>query len=274
MRWKGNAPENLRGYDVRSGELLWTFNVVPREGEFGVDTWGNESWRESGDLGAWCCLSADEELGFVFVPFSAPTAAYYGGHRPGDNLFSNSLVAIDAATGERVWHFQMVHHDVWEYDTVGPPTLGEIVVDGRRIRAVMQPSKTGFLYVFDRVTGEPVWPIEERPVPQSTVPGEHTAATQPFPTKPAAVRQARPHPRRPHRLPGARQAGARRGRLVRDRSDIHPALACKRRTGRQEGNADSARVVGGGKLEHGRVRSRNRHVLRVRPHDPARLPSS
>ena len=184
-RWKGSAPENLRGYDVRTGALLWTFNVVPREGEFGVDTWGNESWRESGDLGAWCCLSADEELGFVYVPFSAPTAAYYGGHRPGDNLFSNSLVAIDAATGERVWHFQMVHHDLWEYDTVGPPTLGEIVVDGRRIDAVMQPSKTGFLYVFDRVTGEPVWPIEERPVPQSTVPGERTSPTQPFPTRPA-----------------------------------------------------------------------------------------
>ena len=133
-RWKGSTPENLRGYDVRTGELLWTFNVVPQEGELGVDTWGNESWRESGDLGAWCCLSADEELGFVFVPFSAPTAAYYGGHRPGDNLFSNSLVAIDVATGERVWHFQMVHHDLWEYDTVGPPTLGEIVVDGRRHR--------------------------------------------------------------------------------------------------------------------------------------------
>ena len=185
MRWRGSASEDVRGYDVRSGRLLWTFHVVPREGEFGADTWGNDSWRESGDLGSWCCLSGDEELGQVYVPLTAPTAAYYGGHRPGDNLFSNSLVALDVATGERVWHFQMVHHDVWEYDTVGPPTLGEIVVDGRRIRAVMQPSKTGFLYVFDRETGEPVWPIEERPVPQSTVPGEYTSPTQPFPTKPA-----------------------------------------------------------------------------------------
>ena len=149
MRWRGSAPDNLRGYDVRTGELLWTFYVVPREGELGADTWGNESWRESGDLGAWCCLSADEELGFVFVPFSAPTAAYYGGHRPGDNLFSNSLVAIDVATGERVWHFQMVHHDLWEYDTVGPPTLGEIVVDGRRIQAVMQPY--AFAHAIPRV---------------------------------------------------------------------------------------------------------------------------
>ena len=181
---KESTPEDLRGYDVRSGRLLWTFRVVPQEGELGNDTWGDGSWEWSGDLGSWCCMSADEELGMVYVPFSAPTAAYYGGYRPGWNLFSNSLVALDVSTGERVWHFQMVHHDLWEYDTVGPATLGEIVVDGRRIRAVMQPSKTGFLYVFDRLTGEPVWPIEERPVPQSTVPGEQSSATQPFPTRP------------------------------------------------------------------------------------------
>ncbi len=181
---KEATPEDLRGYDVRTGRLVWTFHVVPREGELGNDTWGDGSWAWSGDLGSWCCLSADEELGLVYVPFSAPTAAYYGGHRPGWNLFSNSLVAIDARTGERAWHFQMVHHDLWEYDTVGPPTLGTISVDGRRIDAVMQPSKTGFVYVFDRATGEPVWPIEERPVPQSTVPGEVSSPTQPFPTKP------------------------------------------------------------------------------------------
>ena len=189
MNWRGSQPEHLRGYDVRSGQLLWTFHVVPQEGELGVDSWGEDSWKDSGDLGSWCCFSADEELGFVYVPFSAPTAAYFGGHRPGYNLFSNSLVAIDAKTGERVWHFQMVHHDLWEYDTVGPPILGEITVDGRRIHAVMQPSKTGFLYVFDRQTGEPVWPIEERPVPQSDVPGEHSSPTQPFPTKPAPFAQ-------------------------------------------------------------------------------------
>ena len=118
------------------------------------------------------------------MPLSAPTSAYYGGHRPGWNLFSNSLVALDVATGALAWHFQMVHHDLWEYDTVGPPILGDVVVDGRPVRAVMQPSKTGFVYAFDRVTGEPVWPIEERPVEQSTVPGEHSSLTQPFPTKP------------------------------------------------------------------------------------------
>ena len=146
------APEDVRGFDVRTGRLLWTFHVVPHAGEFGADTWGDGSREYSGDLGSWCCLTADEELGYVFVPLSAPTGMVYGGHRPGDNLFADSLVALDAATGERVWHFQMVHHDVWEYDTVGPPTLGDITVDGRRIKAVMQPSKTAFLYVFDRET--------------------------------------------------------------------------------------------------------------------------
>ncbi len=192
FEWAGDAgapkkeatPEDVRGYDVRSGRLLWTFHVVPQRGEFGVDTWGNDSWKYSGDLGSWCCPTADEELGYVYIPTSAPTANAYGGHRPGDNLFANSLVALDAKTGQRVWHFQMVHHDLWDYDTVGPATLGDITVNGRQIKAVMQPSKTGFLYVFDRVTGEPVWPIEERPVPQSTVPGEYTSPTQPFPTKP------------------------------------------------------------------------------------------
>ena len=190
--WAGDAsaakkeatPEDVRGYDVRSGRLLWTFHVVPQRGEFGVDTWGNDSWKYSGDQGSWCCLTADEELGYVYIPTSAPTANAYGGHRPGDNLFANSLVALDAKTGQRMWHFQMVHHDLWDYDTVGPATLGDITVNGKLIKAVMQPSKTGFLYVFDRVTGEPVWPIEERPVPQSTVPGEYTSPTQPFPTKP------------------------------------------------------------------------------------------
>lgn len=186
-QWRDVHSEDLRGFDAVNGELLWTFHAVPQDGEFGAETWGNDSWRGSGDLGSWCCLSADEELGYVYVPFTAPTAAYFGGHRPGDNLYSNSLVAIDASTGARVWHFQMVHHDVWEYDNVGPPVLGDIVVDGQPIKAVMQANKTGWVYVFDRVTGEPVWPIEELPVPQSDVPGEVLSPTQPFPTKPAPI---------------------------------------------------------------------------------------
>ena len=184
--WRGSVREDIRGFDARTGRLLWTFHVIPEEGEFGADTWGDGSLAESGDLGSWCCLSADDELGYVYVPLSAPTSAYYGGHRPGDNLFSNSLVALDAATGERVWHFQMVHHDIWEYDTVGPPVLGRIHVDGRAVDAVMQASKTAFLYTFDRRTGEPVWPIEEVEVPQSEVPGETTSPTQPFPSRPPA----------------------------------------------------------------------------------------
>ena len=184
--WRGSVREDVRGFDAGTGRLVWTFHVIPEEGEFGADTWGGGSLAESGDLGSWCCLSADDGLGYVYVPLSAPTSAYYGGHRPGDNLFSNSLVALDAATGERVWHYQMVHHDIWEYDTVGPPVLGRIHVDGRPIDAVMQASKTAFLYTFDRRTGEPVWPIEEVEVPQSEVPGEATSPTQPIPSRPAA----------------------------------------------------------------------------------------
>jgi glucose dehydrogenase len=183
---KEATPENIRAFDVRTGKLLWIFNVVPHAGEYGVETWGEDSYTYSGDLASWCCLTADEELDLVYVPLSAPTGIVYGGHRPGNNLFSDSLVAIHAKTGKRAWHYQMVHHDLWDYDTVGPATLGEITVDGRRIKAVMQPSKTAFLYVFDRETGKPVWPIEERPVPQSTVPREASAKTQPFPTKPPA----------------------------------------------------------------------------------------
>jgi quinoprotein glucose dehydrogenase len=183
---KERARGDVRGYDVVTGKLLWTFHVVPQQGESGTDTWGSESWKYAGDLGAWNPLSADDELGYVYVPLSAPTSAAYGGWRPGDNLYSNSLVALDAKTGRRMWHFQMVHHDLWEYDNVGPPTLGDITVSGRRIKAVIQPNKNGFLYVLDRTNGKPVWPIEERPVPQSTVPGEHTSPTQPFPTRPPA----------------------------------------------------------------------------------------
>ncbi|MFP3948825.1 MAG: hypothetical protein ACLFWG_08845, partial [Longimicrobiales bacterium] len=182
--WRNTPPEDVRGFDVRTGEHLWTFHVVPREGELGTETWTNGAWRWSGDLGSWCCLSADEDLGIVYVPLSAPTAAYYGGHRPGDNLFSNSLVALDARTGERIWHFQMVHHDVWEYDNLGPPVLGEVTVEGERIPAVMQPNKNSYLFAFHRETGEPVWPIEERPVPPSDIPGEELSPTQPIPTRP------------------------------------------------------------------------------------------
>jgi len=183
---KEAAPEDVRGFDAKTGKLLWTFHVVPQPGEFGNDTWGNESWKVAGDLGAWNQMTGDEELGYVYVPLSAPTAAWYGGWRPGDNLYSNTVVALDAKTGKRIWHYQLIHHDLWEWDNVGPAMLGEITVDGRRIKALMQANKNAFLYVLDRTNGKPVWPIEERPVPPSTVPGEQASATQPFPTKPPA----------------------------------------------------------------------------------------
>ena len=181
---KEAASEDIRGFDVRTGKLLWTFHVVPREGEFGNDTWGNESWKIAGDLGAWNPMTADEQLGYVYIPLTAPTSSSYGGWRPGTNLYSEALVALDAKTGKRVWHYQMIHHDLWEYDNVGPATLGDLTVNGKRIKAVMQPNKNGYLYVLDRTNGEPVWPIEERPVGASSVPGEQASATQPIPTRP------------------------------------------------------------------------------------------
>ena len=173
-------PENVRGYDARTGHLLWTFHIIPDEGQPGHDTWGNDSWRFSGNMGAWAPLSVDEELGYVYVPLTAPTISYYGGHRPGDNKWSDSLVALDARTGKMVWAQQLVHHDLWDYDTASPPVLGEVTIHGKTVKVVMQANKPGMLFVFDRRTGVPVWPVEERPVPQSTVPGEHTSPTQPF----------------------------------------------------------------------------------------------
>ena len=172
----------VRGFDVRTGERLRIFHTIPQPGEFGHDTWGNDSWRYTGNTGVWAPMSADPELGYIYLPVETPTNDLYGGHRPGDNLFAESL---DAKTGERVWHFQFVHHGIWDYDIPTPPALVDITVNGRRIKAVAQVTKQAFTYVFDRVTGEPVWPIEERAVPQSDVPGERTSPTQPFPTRPA-----------------------------------------------------------------------------------------
>ena len=176
---------HVRGYDVRTGERLWIFHTVPEPGEPGNETWENDSWRYTGNTGVWTTFSADPDLGYVYLPTEDPTGDYYGGHRLGDNLFGQSIVCLDARTGKRIWHYQLVHHDIWDYDLPAAPVLADIRVDGREIAAVAVPTKQGFLYVFDRRTGEPVWPIEERPVPQSDVPGERTSPTQPFPTKPA-----------------------------------------------------------------------------------------
>ncbi len=183
---KNNTKGLVRAFDVRSGKHLWTFNTIPRPGEFGNDTWENNSWATNGNTGVWTQITVDEDLGLVYLPVETPTSDYYGGERPGDNLFAESLVCVDLKTGKRKWHFQIVHHPIWDYDLSSAPILADINVGGKAIKAVALPSKEAFLYVFDRVTGQPVWPIEERPVPQSDVPLEKTAPTQPFPTKPPA----------------------------------------------------------------------------------------
>ncbi len=182
---KENVPGYIRGFDVKTGKRTWTFHTIAQPGEFGHETWENGSWKYTGNTGAWAPLSADEELGYVYIPVEMPTGDFYGGSHPGDNLFSDSLVCLDAKTGKRVWHFQLVHHDVWDWDIAAPPALVDITVDGKKIKAVAQVTKQALTFVFDRVTGKPVWPIEEKPVPQSDVPGEKTSPTQPFPTKPA-----------------------------------------------------------------------------------------
>jgi quinoprotein glucose dehydrogenase len=183
-RSKTAVPGFVRGYDVRTGELRWSFNTIPRPGEFGNDTWLDGSWEYTGNAGVWTPFTADLERGYVYLPVETATGDFYGGHRPGDNLFTDSLVCLDARTGRRVWHFQTLHHDIWDYDLPAPPVLLDITVRGRRIPAVAQVTKVGFTFVFNRYTGRPVWPIEERRVPQTDVPGERTAATQPFPTLP------------------------------------------------------------------------------------------
>jgi quinoprotein glucose dehydrogenase len=176
----------VRGFDVRTGKRLWIFHTIPKKGEFGYDTWLQDSAEYTGNTGVWTQITADEQLGLVYLPVESPTSDYYGGHRPGNNLFGETLVCVDLKTGERKWHFQLVHHPLWDMDISSAPILADIVVDGKPIKAVAQPSKQGFLYVFDRVTGKPVWPIEERKVEVGSVPGERYSPTQPFPTKPPA----------------------------------------------------------------------------------------
>ncbi len=181
-----NVAGDILAYDARTGEHMWKFNVIPRPGEFGHETWENDAWSYTGNVASWAPMSADLERGIVYIPTDAGVNDFYKGYSPGDNLFATSVIALDVQTGERVWHFQTVHHDIWNYDNPNVPIVMDITVDGRRIPAVSQPTKQGFLYTFNRETGEPVWPIEERPVLQSKVPGEQTSPTQPFPTWPAA----------------------------------------------------------------------------------------
>ena len=179
-------PGDVRGFDVRTGKQIWSFHTIPHEGEFGSGTWKEGSSKTTGAANVWTMMSADDELGYVYLPVSTPSDDHYGVNRPGDGLFGDSLVCLDAKSGKRIWHFQMAHHGLWDYDPPAAPNLIDVHVGGKPVKAVAQTSKEGFLYVLDRVTGRPVWPIEERPVPQSAIPGEKTSATQPFPTKPAA----------------------------------------------------------------------------------------
>ena len=179
-----NAKGLVRAYDARSGKQLWRFNTIPYPGELGNETWENGSWEWTGNTGVWTEMSADPEAGLVYLPVESPTIDLYGGNRPGNALFAESLVAVDLKTGKRKWHFQMVHHGIWDYDATGAPLLVDTMIDGKLRKIVAQPSKQGFLYVFDRITGEPIWPIAEKPVPQSDIPGEKTSPTQPFPSKP------------------------------------------------------------------------------------------
>lgn len=179
-------PGDILAFDARTGELRWKFHTIPRPGEFGHETWENDAWSWSGNVAAWPPFSADLERGIVYIPTETPTNDVYGGFRPGDNLFANSLVALDAGTGERLWHFQIVHHDIWDWDLPLPPILVDLTVGGEQIPAVVQVTKFANAYTFNRVTGEPVFPIEETPVPQSEVPGEQSSPTQPLPTRPAA----------------------------------------------------------------------------------------
>jgi glucose dehydrogenase len=179
-----NIPGDILAYDAATGDFKWKFNVIPRPGEYGHETWENDAWQWTGDVSSWAPLSADQELNLVYIPTNSATIDFYGGFRPGDNLFSASLIALDADTGAREWHYQMVHHDIWNYDTPTAPVLLDVNIEGRAVPAIAQATKQGFVYAFNRETGEPLWPMVERPVPSSQVPGEKLAPTQPFPTKP------------------------------------------------------------------------------------------
>ena len=181
-----NIPGDILAYDAKSGKPLWKFHVIPRPGEFGHETWENDAWQRTGDVSSWAPMSADPSRGLVYIPTNPPTIDFFGGFRPGDNLFGTSILALDVKTGKRVWHFQTVHHDIWNFDNPTAPVLMDVVVDGRPTPILVQTTKQGFAYTFNRETGAPIWPIVERPVAASDLPGEKLSPTQPFPTKPKA----------------------------------------------------------------------------------------
>ena len=235
-------PGHVRGYDVRTGEMKWIFHTIPQEGELGVETWQDGSWKYTGNTNVWTTMSCDEELGYVYLPTSTPTNDWYGGHRKGDNLFAESIVALDARTGERKWHFQAVHHGLWDYDFPCAPNLVDVTVDGKPRKILAQVSKQGFTYVLDRVTGEPIWPIEERPVPQTTVPGEWTVADAAAsrPSRRAFERQGVTEDDLIDFTPELRQMALDTVEGLRAGADLHAAGGDRHR--RQEGHADARRA--------------------------------
>jgi quinoprotein glucose dehydrogenase len=181
-----NTPGYVMAFDARTGKQKWMFHTVPKVGEFGAETWEDNANSYTGNTGVWAPISVDPELGYAYLPVETPTDDYYGGHRLGSNLFGNSIVCIDIETGKRIWHYQITHHDIWNYDLPSAPALVNMTVDGRSVKALVQLTKQAYAYVLDRVTGVPIWPFEERPVPASDVPGERAWPTQPHPTKPSA----------------------------------------------------------------------------------------
>jgi glucose dehydrogenase len=185
--YKNDPPGDVRAFDARTGRQVWSFHTVPGKGEPGNETWEDEAWKVTGHTNVWAPMSLDESRGLLYLPVSTPSNDFYGGHRPGANLYGESIVCLDAATGAHRWHFQIVHHGLWDYDPASAPSLVTVTHEGRRVDAVVQLTKQGFAFVFDRVTGEPLWPIEERPVPASDVAGEHAWPTQPFPTRPGPI---------------------------------------------------------------------------------------
>ena len=227
---KENVPGHIRGYDAKTGRMLWRFHVLPQPGEPGHDTWEGDSWTYTGNISAWAPLSADSERGLVFIPTDTPTNDYYGGHRHGANLYGTSLIALDVKTGKRVWHFQMVHHDIWNYDNPDAPHVVDITVGGRRIPAVAAVTKQGFTYVFNRETGEPVWPIEERKVPPVGCPGREDVAHPAVPHEARALRA----PGRSRRTTSSTTRPSSASRPSRSRaSTAWVRSSCRPRSGRR-----------------------------------------
>ena len=258
----GSPPGDIRAYDVITGKLVWTFHTIPRPGEYGYETWPEDAFRYAGGANTWGDLTLDEKNGIVFLPTGSPTHDLYGGDRQGDNLFGNCLLALDARTGKRLWHFQIVHHDLWDYDNAAAPKLLTVRHNGKPIEIVAQAGKTGFLYVFERKTGKPLWPIEERPVPKSEVPGEYLVADAADSDQAAAVRAAvddagrSESVRQPRRAGKAEAARARSGerRRVHTVEPSAPAHPVPGRVGRRE-------------LGQHRRRPADRHGLRAQPRD-------